>query len=107
MQTSLRQIRGAVCLLLPLLLSAPGWAAAQPPDRQKKVLVLYAPRRDAQIVVIGDRQLPRILETGVNQSIDYYSEFLEPGRFFQAAYEPALVDFLRVKYVDKHFDVVI
>jgi signal transduction histidine kinase len=107
MRPSLRLARHAVWLLLPLMLSTPRGAAAQQADRQKKVLVLYAPRRDAQIVLIGDRQLPRILEDGVTQTIDYYSEFLEPGRFFHAAYEPALVDFLRVKYADAQFDVVI
>jgi signal transduction histidine kinase len=76
-------------------------------DRQKKVLVLYATRRDAQIVVVGDRELPRILEQGLPEGLDYYSEFIDQARFPQAGYEDAFSDFLRSKYKGQQFDLVV
>jgi two-component sensor histidine kinase len=74
---------------------------------QKRVLVLYATRRDAQIAVVGERELPRILETRLSRGIDYYSEFIDEARFSNAYYQIAFGDFLRVKYGSQPFDVVI
>ena len=54
--------------------------AARAADRQKQVLVLYSTRRDAQIAVVGDRELPRILEKGLPQGLDYYSEYIDRTR---------------------------
>ena len=108
MRRSPHRVRAGWWLLATVVVCALDSAGAvRAVEPQKKVLVLYAPRRDAQIVVVGDRELPRILESGVRQGIDYYSEFIEPGRFEHSAYEPALVDFLRVKYGELRFDVVI
>jgi hypothetical protein len=76
-------------------------------ERQKEVLVVYSTRRDAQIVTIGDRELPRILEKGLTKGVDYYSEFIDEGRFSQAEYQIAFRDFLALKYRGQHFDVVI
>ena len=76
-------------------------------DRQRQVLVLYATRRDAQIVAVGDRELPRILEQGLPLGLDYYSEFIEQARFSQTDYQRAFRDFLTLKYADHHFDVVV
>jgi signal transduction histidine kinase len=75
--------------------------------RQKQVLVLYATRRDAQIVTVGERELPRILDAGLHESLDYYSEYIDRGRFQDPEYRSAVRDFLRLKYRDHHFDVVI
>ncbi len=80
-----------------------GWAD----DRQKQVLVLYSTRRDAQIAVVGDRELPILLEKGLSRDFDYYSEFIDSGRFSQPDYQSAFRDFLRVKYNGRHFDLVI
>ena len=74
---------------------------------KKEVLVLYATRRDAQIVTIGDRELPRILEKGLPEGLDYYSEFLDHGRFSQPDYRIAFRDFMALKYRGRHFDLVI
>jgi signal transduction histidine kinase len=79
------------------------WAA----QRQKQVLVLYSTRRDAQIVTMGDRELPRILDNGLAQALDYYSEFLDPARFSDPEYHVALRDFLRLKYKGHQFDLLI
>jgi signal transduction histidine kinase len=69
--------------------------------------VLYATRRDAQIVVVGDRELPRILEHGLPQGLDYYSEFIDNSRFPSAGYAPSFRDFLQAKYSDRRFDLVV
>jgi len=76
-------------------------------QRQKQVLVLYSTRRDAEIVVVGDRELPKVLEGGLPEGLDYYSEFLDQGRTFGPDYSAAFRDFLRLKYQDKRFDLVI
>lgn len=76
-------------------------------ERQKQVLVLYATRRDAQIVVVGDRELPRILETGLSEGVDYYSEFIDNARFPSSGYADSFRDYLRVKYSDRRFDLIV
>jgi hypothetical protein len=55
--------------------------AASAKMREKQVLVLYAARRDAQIAVVADRELPRILEESFARRVDYYSEFIDQSRF--------------------------
>jgi signal transduction histidine kinase len=75
--------------------------------RQKNVLVLYSTRRDAQIVVVGDRDIPRILEHGLPEGLDYYSEHLEQSRLSDRFSEQAFHDFLRLKYGARRFDLVI
>jgi len=76
-------------------------------QKQKQVLVVYSTRRDAQIVAIGDRELPRILEKGLTEGVDYYSEFIDEGRFSQPEYQIAFRDFLDLKYSGRHFDLLI
>jgi hypothetical protein len=39
--------------------------SAEAADSQKRVLVLYTTRRDAQIVIIGERELPSMFENGL------------------------------------------
>src|SRR5262245_2228366 len=82
---------------------ATAWAA----DRQKQVLVLYSARRDAQISILGERELPRILDHGLSEGLDYYSEFIDQGRFPDPEYQAAFCDFLSLKYKGQQFDVVI
>ena len=78
------------------------WAADQ-----KQVLVLYSTRRDAQVSVVGDRELPRILEQGLPAGLDYYSEYLDLARSPDPHYQSGFRDFLRVKYRGVQFDLVI
>jgi signal transduction histidine kinase len=73
---------------------------ARSADRQKQVLVLYSTRRDAQIAVVGDRELPRILGKGLSGGLDFYSEFIDQTRFPDPLH-------LRVKYEAQRFDIVI
>ena len=75
--------------------------------QQKQVLVLYSSRRDAQVAMIGDRDLPRILEQGIRGGVDFYSEYLDQARFAQSVYQEAFREFLRVKYGALNLDLVI
>jgi signal transduction histidine kinase len=95
--------RLALALVLVLLLVDIAWATT----RHKQVLVLYATRRDAQIAVVGDRELPQIIEEGLAERVDYYSEFIDQSRFPGVAYLDAFRDFLALKYGDRRFDVVV
>jgi hypothetical protein len=69
--------------------------------------MLYATRRDAQIAIVGERELPRILDGGVGADLDYYSEYIDQARFPDPQYKAAFRDFLRLKYRDVGFDLVI
>jgi signal transduction histidine kinase len=98
-----------ICWLLAgvACLSIVAPALVQAADPQKQVLVLYSTRRDAQIAVIGERELPRILEAGLDSGLDYYSEYIDRARFPDPAYQLALRDFLKLKYKGLQFDLVI
>ena len=74
---------------------------------QKEVLVLYSTRRDAQLSVVGDRDLPRILERGLSVDLDFYTEYLDLARSADPDYRGKFRDFLKVKYRGIRFDVVI
>ncbi len=74
---------------------------------QKSVLVLYANRRDSQVAIVGERELPGLLEDGLPEGLDYYAEYLDPGRFPDLVYESAFQDFIRSKYAGKRFDLII
>jgi len=89
------------------LLELASASTARAEGRQRQVLVLYSTRRDAQIVTVGEREVPRILDGGVNQALDYYSEYIDRARFQDPAYRAAFRDFLALKYRDHHFDVII
>src|SRR3954468_24310575 len=81
--------------------------AASGDDQQKHVLVLYSTRRDARVAVLGARELPRMLDAGLPEGVDYYSEYIDRVRFGQPEYRSAFRDFLRLKYQSMRFDVVI
>jgi len=85
------------------LAAVPAWAQIT----QKQVLVLYSTRRDAQIALIGDRVIPRILDAALDEGVDYHSEYIDRARFKGADYRKAFESFLRSKYAGQQFDVVI
>src|SRR5262245_45156428 len=74
---------------------------------QKQVLVLYSNRRDARIVTVGDRELPRILNAGHPNGVDYYSEFIDQVRLADTDYIAAFRNFLRLKYGGHAFDLIV
>lgn len=108
MRTVVQRLIRARWLLFFLAIAELGWiASAQTPLRQKQVLVLYSTRRDSQIAIIGERELPKVLDDGLPQDLDYYSEYIDQGRFPDPSYKAAVRDFLRTKYRGQRFDVVI
>lgn len=90
-------------VILMTLAETPGLAS----DHQRQVLVLYSTRRDAQIAIVGERELPRALDAGLSGNLDYYSEYIDRARIPDAAYEGSFRDFLHAKYKEIRFDVVI
>jgi signal transduction histidine kinase len=94
-----------VWALLPVALCAA--QSGSDPSRQKRVLVLYSTRRDAQIATLGERELPRLLNNGLAEGVDYYSEYIDRARFPDPAYKAAFREFLKRKYRDYRFDVII
>ena len=98
-----RWLLAALLALGPLPFAAP----ADGQTRQQSVLVLYSTRRDGQFSMIGERELPRILDAGLSGSLDYYAEFIDLARSPEPAYRTAFRDFLRQKYQGLVFDLVI
>jgi signal transduction histidine kinase len=80
---------------------------ARAQGEHKQVLVLYSTRRDAEFSIVGESALPRILDVGLNRDLDYYSEFIDQSRFPDPAYTVAFRDFLRLKYQEARFDLVV
>src|SRR5262245_49593448 len=102
--------RQCVRRFLPAVLLVAAVATSEPvraSHRQKQILVLYSSRRDSQIAKVGDRELPRILESALKQTVDYYSEFMDIPRFQDPQYDRAFRDYLALKYRGQHFDVII
>lgn len=95
----------AVTMFVWLLAGAAAPVAGR--EQQRQVLVLYSVRRDAAIALVGDRELPQILEQRLAAGVDYYSEFIDSGRFPEPEYREAFRDYLAVKYVGHRFDLVI
>ena len=98
----MRWIVAAVVVLAELVVA--GTTHAQ--SDHKEVLVLYSTRRDAQFSVVGEAELPRILDLGLSRDLDYYSEFIDITRFPEPAYREAFREFLQQKYRIR-FDIVI
>jgi signal transduction histidine kinase len=80
-------------------------AAAQ--TNQKRLLTLYAPRRDSQVVTVGDRVLQELVGQGLPEGLDYFSESLDQSRFFDVDYQRAFRDSLTLKYARYRFDLVV
>ena len=73
----LRYFRGARWLILALLAGAAiGLADVAAAQDGPKVLVLYSSRADTELPLAGERDLPRIFQTGL-ANVDYYSEFMD------------------------------
>ena len=98
--------RRATASLAALLLGClPALAGAQ--DVQRKVLVLYSTGRDAVIAKTAERDLPLLLDNGLNRLLDYHAEYIDAGRFPNAGYQEGFRDFLSLKYSGLQFDLVI
>src|ERR1051325_449653 len=100
----MRYFLSAAILALGLLAAA---AMVHAQGDHKRVLVLYSTRRDAQFSIVGETDLPRMLDEGLARNLDYYAEFLDVTRFPEPAYREAFRDFLRVKYSGVRFDLIV
>jgi len=89
-----------------LLVQIAGTSFVYGQSEPKQVLVLYSTRPDARLSVLGENLLPRTLEAGLAQDLVYYSEFIDDSTFPESAYA-AFREFLRLKYQDARFDLVI
>jgi signal transduction histidine kinase len=79
------------------------WAATN----QKKIFLLYASRRDTQVAIVGDREMPRLIDQALGTKCDFYSEYIDSARFPDPEYKDAFRDYLRLKYNATRFDAVI
>jgi signal transduction histidine kinase len=102
---SRRAMRWALAVVVCLAAGSPLGMSAQ--EEQKRVLVLYAQRRDAQFTVTVESRLPSLLEHNLPEGLDYYSEFIDQTRFQQPDYQNAFRDFVRMKYRGQHLDALI
>jgi len=80
-----------------------GWAASGQP----RMLVLHSTRYDTQLPLLTDRDLPRILNNRLLQPVDYDAEYIDPARMSTLRQERAFRDYLRAKYRNQRFDLVI
>jgi signal transduction histidine kinase len=102
------RLKRRCCVIATFLVVALGlWPAPVSAADQKRVLVVYSTRRDTQMAIVGDRNLPRLLETGLGTKPDIYSEYIDIARFPDEQYRTAFDDYLRIKYAGQHFDLLI
>jgi len=108
MLTARRDSRRLVLLVCALTTTVLGpAAAARAGDRQKQVLALFSTGRGAQFAVVAERNLPSMLYRGMNEGVDYYSEYIESPMFSRPEYPNAYRDALRLKYQGHRIDLVV
>ena len=88
------------CVLAPL-------ANAQDADRPKQILVLNSTRQNEQFYVVSEREMPRLLTEGLGERVDFYTEYFDFDRFPHPDYETVYLDFLRRKYKERRFDLLL
>ena len=88
------------CVLAPL-------ASAQDAHRSKQVLVLNSARQIEQFYVVSEREMPGLLAEGLSEGVDFYTEYFDVDRFPHPDYETVYLDFLRRKYKERHFDLIL
>jgi signal transduction histidine kinase len=82
-------------------------ANAQEAEDTKQVLVLNSTRQDEQFSIVAEREVPKLLVQGLNERVDYYTEYFDFLRFPQPDYQGVYFDFLRQKYAGRRFDLLI
>src|SRR4030095_155719 len=79
------------------------WAATGQP----RVLVVHSPRQHTQLPRRTARDLRRILNDRLSRPVDYYAEYIDAARIPTLQQERAFRDYLRSKYRNQRFDLVI
>ena len=82
-------------------------AYAQEADGRRQVVVLNSTRLDDQFSVTWARELPKLLDDGLPEGVDFYAEYFDFVRFARPEYESAYLDLLRLKYGGRPIDLVI
>ena len=72
--------------------------------KSKRVLALHVVRRDSPGF---DDTFRSVLRQALAHRLDYYSEYIDLNRLGDAKYQTALSSYLRSRYVDDGFDLVI
>ena len=90
--------------MLCVCLSPNVLAQEEPEDLTKRVLALHVVRRDSPAF---DDTFRTVLAEGLSSRLDYYSEFIDLNRIGEEKYQSALRSYLRTRYVDGGFDLVI
>jgi signal transduction histidine kinase len=73
---------------------------------QKRVLVIHSTRRDSLIAEAAERVLAQELDAAFGVRLDYYAEYIDPGRFPDANYE-RFGDVIRRRYGGLKLDLVV
>jgi signal transduction histidine kinase len=110
MRTSLnrRALRnGLLPIALVSIFLGPVASARAADTNQKTVLVLYSVTRDTQLAIVGDREMPKLLERGLERNPDLYFEYIDATRFPEAPYKAALYRYFSLKYSGARFDLII
>jgi signal transduction histidine kinase len=94
-------------LVVPLVLGAISPIVPVSAEEHKQGIILYATRRDSQISLIADQYLPRLIHQGLGGDVDFDGEYLDLARSSDPAYQKVFAAFLRSKYRDVRFDIVI
>src|SRR5678810_904901 len=99
-------IRSLVPLVIVLSVSGVAFdaPAAEP---QKAVLALYGSRPDLPSNVIVDEVIRSTLERELGPRLDFYAEFLDTARWPEGEAQIVVHDFLRRKYAQRRFSVII
>src|SRR5882672_9853056 len=71
----------------------------------KHVLLLYS--HESASYADLDGPLRSSLSSDLTYSVDFYTEYLDLIRFPRAAHEQQIVDYLRIKYIDRRIDLVV
>ena len=107
MLTGRRAARLALLAMALLAGALESLASAQPAGGPKQVLVLSSTRQDEQFSIVAEREVPKLLAEGLNERVDYYTEYFDFLRFPQPDYHSVYLEFLRQKYEGRHFDLLI
>jgi PAS domain S-box-containing protein len=85
----------------------PAQESAGPPERSRRILILYSNRAELPANAILGRAIRSALDAGIDGTTEFYSEHLDVSRFPGDAHLQLQSDFLRRRYADKKLDLII
>ena len=103
----MRRAIGVAAVVVCALPPAAVVAEAPAHERQNRVLVVHAARREAPMPMVVDQTLQRVLGERLGGALDYYGEYLDSARFGEASYLDTLRAYLASKYTEHGLDLLI